>query len=386
MPNEQMSLRDTIETAMNAGAEPVPDTAAEATPVDTAPAAEPAPSTPPVEAPPTGERPRAEDGKFAKNKPAAVKPDKAAPGPGAEKVAPPAAAKGTPAGAASPPAPAGEPAPAAPAPQPFKAPSSWKPAVRELAAKLPPEFRPILEESIRVDNEAKRALNNSTQARQLAEQVQQTLAPFEGLARANGMDSLKYAGTVMQTAAALQMGTPQQKAAVVAQLIGAYGVDVDAVNAVMQGQAPQPTQQPQPQQDVGRLVEQALQARIGQAAEAQAVSAWEAFQATEPEFLSEGIKDSMRLIIEHEAQRGRKVTYEQAYNRACQLDEEVSGVLASRKAAETVRQQAPAVQRAKVAGSSIKAAPSAAPGTRPEPAGRVGLRDAIEAAVAGQRT
>lgn len=365
------SLRDTIESAMSA------EPAEPAEVVETAPAAaEPAPE--PVETVPEpvqDPKPRTEDGKFTKAPKNPAKEPRS-PAKPAEQAAPPAD-KGKPAGAKAspPPTPAGEPA------APIKAPSSWKPAVRELAAKLPAEFRPILEESIRVDNEAKRALNDSAQARQLASQVQGTLAPFESLARANGMDPLRYAGTVMQTAAALHMGTPQQKAAVLAQLINTYQIDVDAVNAVMQGQAPA-VPQAQPQQDVGQLVEQAIQSRLAKAAETKAQRDWDAFQATEPEFLDD-VRESMVTLAIAEGQRGRNLTPQQLYDLACKLDEGVSQTLAQRKATESVRAQAPAVKAAKAAAVSIKASPGG-PATRP--AGPSSLRETIEAAMSDRRT
>jgi len=370
--NDAPSLRETIETAMNA--DPVESTEpaqleipTDAPPVETS---SEAPTTP------TDTRVRDEEGKFAP-KPKEQKKDATAPkAPGNEAKAPTIAAQGKPAGAAPPtsPAPAGEPVTPA-----VKAPQSWKPAAREAFAKAPPE---VQQEVARREAEISRTLQETAQARQMASQVQQTLAPFEGLARANGMDSLKYAGSVMQTAAALHMGTPQQKAAIVAQLINTYGIDVDGVNAVMQGQAPAAQPQPPPQ-DVGKLVEQALQSRIQAATEQRAQSAWQEFEGSAPEFL-ESVKEDMREILMVAGQQGRNMTYQQAYDRACKLNEEVAAVLDGRKATAATRAQAPTVQRAKVAGSSIKAVPvGQAPG---RDAGKQSLRETIDAAIAAQRT
>jgi hypothetical protein len=194
------------------------------------------------------------------------------------------------------------------------------------------------------------------------------------------MDAMSYAGSVLQTAAVLHMGAPQQKAALVAQLISAYGIDVDAVNAVMQGQAPAQHALQQPPQDVSKLVQQELARQTRAASEAKAAQAWAEFQASAPEFL-EDVKDDMRLILER-AGNGN-MTYQQAYDRACRLNENVASVLEARKAADAARAQAPTVQRAKVAGSSIKATPAA---TVTRPTGPRSLREDIEAAIASQRT
>jgi hypothetical protein len=379
MPGETPSLRETIESAMTADAG-VATEVVEA-PVEVAP--EHVEAEPQETAAEAAARARDEKGRFA-TKPAEKATEKPAAAPeGAEKAAKVAAvAPGKPAGAAPPPALAGPPAPEV---APVKAPQSFKPAVRELAQKLPAEFRPILDEAVRIDNDAKRALNDSAQARQFSQQVQQSLAPYEGIARAAGMDSMAWAGQALQMVAGLYQGPPQHKAALIAQAIAMSGASIDDINAAMQGQAPAAHAQPQPQQqpqDVNRLVEQAIQQRVQQARQVKAETAWQEFTGTQPEFL-ETVFPDMQEIVSLAERQGRNITYQQAYDRACKLNEEVSGVLAARKTTEATRAQAPTVQRAKVAGASIKATPVAA-ATRP--AGPRSLRDEIEAAIAGQRT
>jgi hypothetical protein len=364
MPNEAPSLRETLESAIAADAEPAFETA----PVETEAAPEPVETQPePQEtAAEAAQRARDEKGRFAQKPPEA----KAA----APKPAEPAK-----------PAPAAEAKPLEPKPEPVasvKAPQSFKPAVRELAQKLPAEFRPILEESLRIDNEAKRALNDSHQARQFATQVQQQLAPYETIARANGTDAMTWAGSALQMVASLYAGTPQQRAQTIANAISMSGADIDAINAVMQGQAPQGHAAPQQQsQDVSRLVQQEFQRVAQEAQQQRATNAWEEFQASAPEFL-EDVKDDMRFILEREGAAGRNMTYQQAYDRACKLNEGVSATLEQRKSTAAVRAQAPTVQRAKVAGSSIRATPAA---TATRPAGPRSLRETIEEAVAAER-
>jgi hypothetical protein len=330
-------------------AEPAP----EVEPVETAPA--PAPEVeaeePAADTRTAAERARDEQGRFAKAdkkptaKPAEVKPDPAKP---AEPVKPAAEVK-----------------PLEPKPEPVapvKAPQSWKPNEREAFAKAPPE---VQQAALRREAEITRTLNETAEARKTVEQVQRTLAPYETIARANGMDTMQYAGSVMQTAAVLHMGSAQQKAALVAQLIGAYGIDVDAVNAVMQGQPPQAHAAPQqPPQDVSRLVQQEFQRRAQAASEAQAAQAWEEFQASSPEFLAD-VKEDMRFILEREGAAGRKMTYQQAYDRAVKLNEDVSAILAQRKAAEAAKAQIASTQRTRAAASSVKPTPAAAVPAQP---------------------
>jgi hypothetical protein len=367
------SLRETLESAMTASEEAAPE-------VVEAPAVEAAPEAP-AEAPtetPAEAAARARDGKGR----FAPKNEEAKP---AAKAAPKAAAPAPKPEAAAPAAPVA-PKPEAPAPEaaPVKAPQSFRPAVRELAAKLPAEFRPILEESVRIDNEAKRALNDSAQARQLATQVQQSLAPYAGIAQANGQDPMTWAGNALQLVAGLYQGTPQHKAQLIAKAIATSGASLDDISAALSGVAPTASGAPaQAPQDVSKLVEQEFQRRTQEAQNVKAQRDWEAFTSSAPEFLAD-VTDDMREILELAGRQGRNMTYQQAYDRACKLNEDVSAILAQRKSAEAVRAQAPAVQRAKVAASSIKAAPVAAT-TRPT--GSRSLRETIEDAVAAsQRT
>lgn len=360
-----MSIDAVIDEAMakaeehlsgDTGAEPVPDTEAAVDAPDQA-AAEPAPSTIETDTRTEAERARDEAGRFAKEgkKSAEKQGGVKAPPHGAASKAP--TAQGTPAGANPPSAPAGE--PAAPA---VKPPASWTPAAREAFAKAPPE---VQKEVARRESEMNRALQDTAEARKVAASVRETLAPFEGLARANGMDTLKYAGTVMQTAAALHMGTPQQKAAVVANLIASYGIDVDAVNAVMQGQAPAQAAPQQAPQDVGRIVEQALQRRLEQAAQARVQKEAEEFVASAPEFLDQ-VWQNMGALKDAAAARGQNITWQQAYDAACRADEDIAGRLASRKAAQAARAPQPVTGAARAAASSVRSRPAAAPAAHPK--------------------
>lgn len=362
MPVEAPSLRDTLESAMNASAEEAPEVVA-------APEAEVAPVEAQHEetAAEAAQRARDEKGRFAPKaaeakpaeKPQAVKP--------AEPVkAAPVEAKPL------------EPKPEVRA-EPVKTPQSFKAATRELAQKLPAEFRPILEDAIRIDNEAKRALNDSAEARKTVEAVRSTLQPYEAIARANGMDAMQYAGSVLQSAAVLQMGSPQQKAALVAGLIKQYGISPDDVNPFLSGEAQPPRQMaPQPAAPTVDPREQ-VRAILEEERNRQVI---EEFLGSKPEFLDD-VMDDMTLLLRADRAKGGNMTPQQAYDRACKMNEDVSSVLAQRKAAEALRAQAPTVQRAKVAGASIKPSPAA---TATRPAGPTSLRETIEAAVAGQRT
>jgi hypothetical protein len=190
---------------------------------------------------------------------------------------------------------------------------------------------------------------------------------------------MQYAGSVLQTAAALQMGAPGQRAAIIAQLIGTYGVDLDAINSALQG-APAARQAPQVniQAEIARRFEEQAAKQAEQAKLAEARQ----FLETQPEFWSDVQADVIELLQLDRA-RGGNMTPQQAYDRAVKLNEGVQSVLSSRKSAEAAKANAPSVQRSKAAAVSVKPSPGAAatPQTGPR-----SLRETIEAAVAGSRT
>jgi hypothetical protein len=377
--------REMLREAMNEAAEEETETPELETPAEEeAPAAEAEPAGD-VAAPPEdetaeqkAERERDDKGRFAaaekgrKPEPAAAKPKPgaiAAPGkpvtatgPGAKPVVAKPAVEAQPAAAAHPGA-------------DLKAPQSWTPLAREEWAKVPPGAR---QEIHRLEGETRKVLDQNAQMRRTvaeATQFQQTLnqafSPYEAVARAAGApNAYAFAENVMQAAATLQMGTEQQRAATLAGLITQYGGNLDLINAALAGQAPQqaPAYQPprQAQQqpvDVDALFDRKLQAFAQQREASQADQELETWMATSPEFARDVWQD-MQDILDLSVRSGRKLTYQQAYDRACKLDERVQQVLAQRAevAAATAQPSAAPAQRARVAAATV----------RPRPAGGVG--------------
>ena len=367
------TLREALEGAMDRqeAAAPAETQAAEPAQVDApttvGPVTEPAVIAETAEA--KAERARRPDGTFAKGS-----KDSGAPTRVGEKAGKPvAAAPEAKAGGVPPVPPGGPTAPPAEAATTAKAPipASFRPAARELASKLPAEFHPILEESVRIDNEAKRALNDSAQARQLAQRVSQTLQPYETIARANGMDAMSYAGSVLQSAAALQMGTQQQKDALIATLITTYGGSIEGINSHLEGKAAPAPQQHQPI-NVQAEVEKALEQRMGQFRETAANQKAQEFISSAPEFLNDVWQDMVEILRVAEG-RGQNLTYEDAYKRACRLNDDVSKIETQRAAAKAATAQNAATQRSVDAASGVRTNPATTPAGRPKD-----LRGALE--------
>lgn len=348
-----MNLDDAIvkaEETLSTPPEEAPAPVAEASP-----AAETAPEvTETAEA--KAERVRDEAGRFAKGK-----PDEAKGGMRDAQAASalPAKGKGT---EVAPPA---APAPLAPVPdKPVKIPQSLRGPAKELAAKLPPEFHPLLDEFHRRDVETTRALNESHQARQFATEVQRSLSPYEGIARASGTDTMTWAGQALQERAAVMSGPPDHAVKVVANAVRMleqrFGPQaLDMINAAMGGQAPQAAPPPV---DVNAQVEKALEARISRMQQQQMLTQAQAFVEGLPEDDRAELPTLMPQItgiLEAARSAGAKMTYQQAYDQARWAHPEFRQRLIAQAEAEKAQKQTAAAQQAKAAVVSIKSTPAA---------------------------
>ena len=369
MPTIREALEQATSAAAAAPETPTPEPVATPEPAPEPVAAAVETPAPDASSTPTSGRERDEAGRFTKG--STKKPEDAK---GGVSEAGKAAAPPKDAGAvAEPPAtPAPAPTPEAP---PLKAPQSLKPAAREVFAKAPRELQ---EDLVRLDREIHKTMQDSAQARKLAGEIHRSLSPYEPIARSNGKDVMTWAGEGLQAFAAIQSGTPEVAARVAAQMVATLTARfgdraLEMVNAAMTGQSvPQP--QYQAPVDVESQVQKALDARLQQAQMEREAAAAQSFVDSQPEFLSE-VMDDMVAIIESSKARGRKVTYQEAYDRACKLNEEVAGILAQRKAAEGARTATAATQQARQAAVSVKTQPSQAPKADPK-----SVRGALEAA------
>lgn len=352
------SLRESISAAMEgASTAPAPESPASA-PGAVPERAPEAPSRAPEATPEATSRARAPDGRFAKQQ---------------EQVAPKPTTSGH---EPTPPSEGDDPhvTPTTPEAAPHaKPPANMKARLRETWANVPKEFQ---EEFHRLNVEAKKALDTSSQARRTAEAFQQTVQPYMPFMQGEPM---QVVGNLLQTAVQLQTAPPAHKAALVAQIIKGYGVDVNALADILEGQQPaaQP-QQPQQFRDprfdqfMGHL--QQMQAQRGSKIQQEAAGELEKF-ASKAEFL-EDVREEMADLMEAARKRGRTLTLEDAYERACILNPEVRPLYEQRKQVQTQANARASTQAARAASSSVRHEPTAPT----QSAGGQSLRDSIEAA------
>jgi hypothetical protein len=257
------------------------------------------------------------------------------------------------------------------------APTSWKPLAREKWAAVPPE---IQQEVHRRERDVALAIHKATELEKTATNYQTTLAPFEPIFRAEGVDVTTGLRNLLPAIAGLQTGTPARKAQIAATIIKAYGVPIDALDSFLAGQSVSDTTDPPV--DPRQWIEQAKQElaqQIQEAAQQQAIaheSVNVAKFSESAEFIND-VRDTMADLLEVASRRGLDLSLEDAYHRACMMDPEIAKVLRQREQAQTA--QPAATQKARVASSSVRSQPAGI--QSPEPDGR-SIADDLRAVMA----
>lgn|GEM_PF-1140831 len=265
--------------------------------------------------------------------------------------------------------------PNAPAAAPFKAPPSWKAGAREALANLPPAVRDVIAaEGIRLDGEVRKVMQEAAGARQFASAFQQTLAPYEAMIRAEqrgrNYNPIEVVGSLLGTAAALRTGAPAHKADLVAELIQTYGVDVGQLDAALTkrlGGASAPdvashatAQQPYRDPRVDELMDRLHNGQREQENRVYQQGHTQVQQFAQAHEFFDDVRESMGDLMAGATQRGREMTLDEAYRRACAADDQVSGITRQRQDAISIKEKAAATKRARAAGSSVRSNPTGA--------------------------
>jgi len=373
MSEPTTTMRDALEAAFKEAEEPIPESAAETT---AAPDTEPAPAEPAADTPQAQEasqdlnelaedkKPaRDENGKFKAKEPEAQQPVQD---------------QGMQPGPKSGPKPQGE-----------RAPQAWRPEVREHWASLP---EPVRAEIARRETEHARFIQESSEARKNYDAMLKTIAPYEAFIRAENSNPIQAIDNLMSTAARLRTGTAPELAQMVAGLVKQFGVGrfgnsfIEQLDSALAGQAP--VQDPQQV-----AIEQVLNQRLApvqqmltqfqQAQMAQQQQVTSAAQNEVAQFLSnaefgEDVREDMADLMETATRRGQNITLQDAYRKACLMNDNVRAVLMQRAKAQGAQQGTQAAQKARSAAVQVSgAAPVGA--MRQDP---TDVRSAIEAAIA----
>lgn len=250
-----------------------------------------------------------------------------------------------------------------------KAPQAWKALAREqwkALDALPDKGKAIKEELLRRETEVNQRLQQDAPARELAGAFMRTVQPYLGLIPP-GKHPLESINGLMQTAAALQTGSPMQRAVIAANIIKGYGVDIDMLAAVLDGRVPgaagpgaMPAQGQGYDPRVDQLMEQ-LRMRDARDAEYQQRETAREFAAIEQGYTKfaetheffEDVRGTMANIIRVKAEEGVAVSDEEAYTMAVALHPDIQQVVRQREEVERATNPQGSTARARRAAVSV---------------------------------
>lgn len=247
--------------------------------------------------------------------------------------------------------PAGKPATSAqqPAATPAeRAPASWKAEEKAAWATVPPAARAAI---MRREQETQRVLSVSADARRHQADFQAAIQPFMPLMEHHGIAPIPAITSLLQMRASLEVGTKEQKAQLVSNLVRQFGVDIEALDGFLAGSHGQRPETPAPRFDPRSVPEFAPLFQLAeQFTAAQSAKLDKQFETVESLPHYEAVRQDMADLLETYAARGKILTLEQAYNIAAQANgletvpaagkptstSEAAAILArSRKAAST---------------------------------------------------
>tara|TARA_R110000744_G_scaffold251094_5_gene367099 strand:+ start:160 stop:1152 length:993 start_codon:yes stop_codon:yes gene_type:complete len=119
------------------------------------------------------------------------------------------------------------------APAKSNAPQSWGVAEREAWGGIPENVQAQIQKR---ESEIQQALTNSGEARNLANDFQKTIAPYQGLMTSNNAHPMETVNQALQSYAGLVSGTPQTKAQVVVDAIKNFGIDIHMLDSMLSGE------------------------------------------------------------------------------------------------------------------------------------------------------
>lgn len=246
-------------------------------------------------------------------------------------------------------------------PKGYNAPIGFSPESREEWKNVPTKVQEAIHKR---EAEVAAAMQNSSASRRTHESITQMGNNYASLIAAEGAsDPMQAINGMFQTVAELRMGSPQQRAQKMAQLISHYGVDIGMLDESLSGQGgsaevSQASQMEQMvQQAVAPLYQQRdQQAQYQQQQAQQAVNAELAEFKKGAEFLND-VKDDMAYLIDLASKNGQKMSFQEAYDKCCTMNPQVSAVMSQRVQAANLQATTQKAQSKRNAASSLAPRP-----------------------------
>ena len=248
-------------------------------------------------------------------------------------------------------------------PQAPDMPKSLKLEMKAHWEKAPPELRQAIAQR---EADFERGINNYKSRDAEAKQITDLFQPYEWMLRNENATPATAIAPLLQTAALLRTGTPQQKSQAVAQMIQQFQIPLDQVASHFNGQPqPQDNHYNQLAQQVQQLTQHITQSQYEaqKQNESRALSVIQQFAADPANAHFEAVQDRMLTLLQAPHILGdtglmsEREKLQLAYDTAIRLDPAISQQMFAQQQ-QNLQAQSQA-QRAKAAAVQIKGAPSA---------------------------
>jgi len=262
-----------------------------------------------------------------------------------------------------------------------KAPVDWGPEVREEWKGLPKSVRDHINAR---EQHINQTLQDGAQNRKLGENFLHLTAPYKAIMDAEGARSpLEAVEGLFKTVGTLRMGSPDQKAQMMAQLISVYGIDINMLDTALVGGEIQPPANPADAAldaklaPINTFIDQ-FNAQQNNNAENEQIRIGEdinKFAAT-AEFFND-VRVDMADFLDAASRNGSVMTLQQAYDKACAMHQGISGVISKRASDKALLAGNSSMASKRNAAASINGS-----STGPGGAKSTSLRGDVEAAFA----
>ena len=256
----------------------------------------------------------------------------------------------------------------------IKAPSSWKPDVREHWSTLPAEVQAEIQ---RREGEIQKGLRDASEFSKVGKTFKEVVSPYEATFKSLDVTPEVAIGELLKADHTLRYAKPADKARRILGLMDHYGIGLDAMNEVLSGEEPAdaaPALDPEVEARIANI-EQALP-NVVEDNKAKADTMLSTFLATEPEFYGD-VRYQMADIIG----AGHAGTLEEAYDQAVWANPSTRKVLLSRQTAQEDAEAKRKADEIAAASGSVTGSPRSGNGTvKADPKN---LHSVIEAAFAG---
>lgn len=270
----------------------------------------------------------------------------------------------------------------------LKPPIDWSPSLKNEFKNLKPEVQQAIHQrEVAISN----VLQNTAHERRLAQSFNNVVNQYRGLMAAEGVqDPLQGVQGLLMTTAQLAMGSKQQKAAKIADLIKHYSIDIETLDTMLAGQY-------QPNQEDNRL-EQMLNQRLApvdqllqqlnqqrqyqyQQVENDAYQTIEQFGSDPNNEFFDDVRLAMADFLDVAAQRNQQMSLQEAYDRACAMNPEIAQIMAQRRSGQMAQSQSQRLAQKRGAASSIRG--TRASGGATASADGDSIRDILESQLSG---